>query len=148
MPPRLQQDGGGEGHETENGELLEHLLQQLLHGQRRGNQWTLEKLKHLTRCRLVAWPLAPGVPSRPEPPVAPWGGAGAEMGHCQGRHFQPCCSSFLMCAPCLAWCTASSRCSEPYVKGGGVGARAKVFGLGLEVSGRAVALRAPFRRRW
>ena len=65
MPPRLQQHGGGEGDEAEDGELLigvgvreglglalglgledgellEHLLQQLLHGQRRGNQWTLE----------------------------------------------------------------------------------------------------------
>ena len=42
VPPRLQQHGGGEGDEAEDGELLEHLLQQLLHGQRRGNQWTLE----------------------------------------------------------------------------------------------------------
>eukprot|EP00964_Phaeocystis_antarctica_P142023 scaffold107179_cov63-Phaeocystis_antarctica.AAC.1 len=34
--------------------------------------------------RPVAWPLALRVPSRPEPPGAPRGGAAAELGHCQG----------------------------------------------------------------
>ena len=34
-------------------------------------------------------------------------------------------SSFLMCAPWLAWCTASCRCSEPYSNGRGVSDRAR-----------------------
>ena len=36
----------------------------------------------------VARPLTLGVLNQPEPPGAPWGGAGAELGHCRA-HFNP-----------------------------------------------------------
>ena len=49
-----------------------------------------------------------GVQSCPEPPGAPWGGAGAELGHCQGGHFERAGRPFFARSSSVARCRPSS----------------------------------------
>eukprot|EP00964_Phaeocystis_antarctica_P064316 scaffold38673_cov54-Phaeocystis_antarctica.AAC.2 len=53
-------------------------------------EWLWRRLARAPKAvagRAVAWSLALGASSRPGPPGAPCGGSGADLGHCQGRHF-------------------------------------------------------------
>eukprot|EP00964_Phaeocystis_antarctica_P131667 scaffold95617_cov63-Phaeocystis_antarctica.AAC.1 len=62
--------------------------------------------------RAVARSLLQGVPGRPEPPGAPRG-AGAEVGHCQGRAFGLVGPVWprLTLLPCGQWTAASNHLS-------------------------------------